>query len=263
MSQYFSLKRMGRLLRKQLVDYFANYLLGMGVLLGGLLLLMGGIAFLNGQRFPVGAQAAFFAMLLLVTGAFFTSTVFAALGDKRQAASLLTLPASTLEKYLAGWVLSLPGFGLVYTAAFYAADGLLLWAVRLRGWPTPLLNIFSAQQASLAWLLVCYPLLHGYMLYGSLFFRKNQFVRTAALGLLGLLVLALVNWRVMSTLLGVEVGLALPFGTVNVHTSSATYEMVREVSVSASQLPWLGALPLVLATMLWVAAYFRFAETQI
>jgi len=263
MNQTFSLKRIGRLLRKQLTDYQIHYLLGMGVLLGGLVLLMGGTVYLERQHFSARVQASFFSVLLLAAGAYFTSTVFAAVGDKQQAASLLLLPASRLEKYLVGWGLSLLAFTAVYTATFYVADILTIQFVRLQGYPASLFNVFSAAEPSSAWLLKCYPLLHGFMLYGSVFFRKNQFVRTAALGLLGLLILAIVNWQVLHVLLGASISLALPFGSATVHGAPAAFDMMREVSVPAHQLPWLGALPVVLAVMLWVAAYFRFAETQV
>ena len=264
MNQIFSLRRLGRLLRKQLAEYYTNYLLGMGVLLGGLLLFMGGISYFENRNFSVSTQAGFFALLLLATGAFFTSTVFAALGDKRQAASLLTLPASALEKFLAGWLLSLPGFALVFVVAFYAADVLVLQLIGLRGWPHRLLNIFAPDTPALSWLLVYYPLLHGWMLCGSIFFAKNQFIRTSALGLLGALLLALANWQVLATLLGpgAHVGLAFPFGAVRVHDTPTSY-LVGELSVPAAQLPWLPVLPLGLAFMLWVAAYFRLAEKQL
>ncbi|MGI4863306.1 MAG: hypothetical protein ACRYFZ_05235 [Janthinobacterium lividum] len=263
MRQYFNLKRLGRLLRKQLTDYYINYLLGLGVLLGGLLLLIGGFVYWEYRIFPVRTQEGFFVMLLLATGSFFTSTVFAALGDKRQAATLLTLPASQLEKYLAGWLLSLVGFTLVYLVAFYTVDVLLLQLLRLRGGlPHTLFNIFSPQSPVLAWLLVYYPLLHAVMLYGSIFFQKSQFVRTAALSLLAVLVLCLANWQALSVLFHRQVGLAFPFGEVSVHDNELSY-YVAYTSLPAGQLPWLDALPLVLAVMLWVAAYFRLAEKQL
>ena len=263
MSQYFNLKRLSRLLRKQLTDYFINYLLGLGVLLGGLLLLIGCFIYWEYRIFPVRTQEGFFVMLLLATGSFFTSTVFAALGDKRQAATLLTLPASQLEKYLAGWLLSLLGFTLVYVAAFYAVDVLLLQLIRLRSRvPHALFNIFSPSSPILAWLLVYYPLLHSIMLYGSIFFQKNQFVRTAALSLLGLGLLCLANWQALAMLFNTQVGIAFPFGDVSMHNNEFSY-YIASVSLPAGQLPWLDALPLVLAVMLWVAAYFRLAEKQL
>jgi hypothetical protein len=110
MSQYVNLTRFGRLARKHLGEYATSYLLGAAVLLGGLLVLLGFLTYIQHRPMNESMQAILFMLCLLGAGSLFASTVFAQFGAGRQAALALTLPASQLEKFLLAWLISLPLF---------------------------------------------------------------------------------------------------------------------------------------------------------
>ena len=100
MNQFFSLSRFGRLLRKHTTENLASYALGAAVLLGGMLVVMGFVAYVGGGIGRTG-QAVLFILFLMGAGSFFTSTVLGQFGSGSRAALALTLPASQFEKYLA------------------------------------------------------------------------------------------------------------------------------------------------------------------
>ena len=122
MSRYFNSTRFGRLLRKHTAENLTRYLLGAGVLLGGMVLVMGGISYLQGSPSSTVGQKIFFGLFLFAAGGFFGSAAFAQFGEGRQAAMALTLPVSQFEKYLVAWLFSLPFFLMVFVVDFYAAD---------------------------------------------------------------------------------------------------------------------------------------------
>ena len=118
MSQFFNISRFGRLFSKHTTEHGGGYLLATGVLLGGIGLVLGFVAYLTPGPLVPDMQAVVFSMGLLAAGAFFTSTVFALFGNNRQATAALLLPASHWEKYLVGWLYSLPVFTAVYFGCF-------------------------------------------------------------------------------------------------------------------------------------------------
>jgi hypothetical protein len=251
MSQYFNLTRFGRLFRKHTAEHLAPYALGAAVLLGGMLVVLGFLAYLQGGLGQT-QQGVLAILFLLGSGSFFTSLVLGQFGVGSRAALALTLPASQLEKYLVAWVFSLPIFLLVFVADFYLADWVVLSLSRE---PSTLVNIFR-HDATLG-VLGIFLVLHGVALWGSIFFQRQQFLKTAFATLLGLGLLSVANlqvlkhWLSKSTVQG-----GYPFGTV----------MLRDdmpLTLPDTQLPWLGLVPLALAALLWLAAYARLTEKQL
>ena len=250
MSQHFNLARFGRLLRKHTAEHWKTYLMSAAVLLGGMLLVLGFITYLNGGRLNPQMQGIFFTMFVLAAGSFFTSTVLGQYGAGRQAALALTLPASQLEKFMVAWLFSLPIFLAVFVVTFYVTDWLVLNAFRAED--TTLVPLFSAPIYRVVYL---YLVLHGLALWGSIFFRRLQPVKIAFLGF-GLIILAgILNYQVVARLLGGKLNQAFPFGAAVLDTGV--------VNVPDHQLQWLVALPLVLAALLWAAAYARLTEKQL
>ena len=255
MSQHFNLTRFGRLLRKHTAEHWTSYLLGAVVLLGAMLLVMGFIAYLTGGPLSLGLQQVFFTLFLLAAGSFFASTAFVEFGAGRQAALALTLPASQLEKYLVAWLVSLPVFFGVFVAAFYAADWLVMQLSTPTGPALLLLNLFS-EQAHVAEPLLLYLVLHAVALWGSIFFQKLQFIKTAGWFLAALVVVVAVNYQWLKVLVTDELRMAIPFGKAGLLDGSL-------LRLPEAQQPWLPLLPLVLAGLLWAAAYARLTEKQI
>ena len=194
MSQYFNSVRFGRLLRKHVAEHLASYAVSLAALFGIAVLVLSGANYMMTGSFQETEQAAFFTLLLLAAGAFFTSTIFRPLGQVRQAAEFLTLPASHLEKYLVAWLLSGPLFVMFYIPIFYAADWLVLQVSATPNEPVQhLFNLFANKSVVTNWLLLAYPLVHGLALYGSIFFHRAQFVKTVGVGFVGLVLLFVAN----------------------------------------------------------------------
>ncbi|RZK44595.1 MAG: hypothetical protein EOO59_21745 [Hymenobacter sp.] len=176
--------------------------------------------------------------------------MLAQFGAGQRAALALTLPASQLEKYLVAWLLSLPVFLVVYLAVFYLADWLVLQAMGLPG--QTLVNVFTPDAGPV---LLIFLVLHGLALWGSIFYTRLQFVKTAFLGFLVAGALGILNLQGLKALLSKDVRAALPWG--DVHFNNAT------LALPETQAQWLLLLPVVLALLLWAAAYARLTEKQI
>lgn len=250
MSQYFNLTRFGRIFRKHLTENTMRYLLSTAVLLGGILLVMGFICYLQRSAPGPTGQIVFCILFLMGAGSFFTSSVLAQFGVGRRAALALTLPASQLEKYLVAWLVSLPMFLVVYLAVFYAADWLVLQIMHTPG--AALVNIFT-QDAVPA--LLIYLVLHGLALWGSIFYSRQQFVKTAFVSFVLAAGLGVLNLQSMKLLINKDVRRALPWG--DVHFNNAT------LSLPEAQQQWFLLVPMLLALLLWAAAYARLTEKQL
>jgi hypothetical protein len=250
MNQHFNLTRFTRLLRKHTAEHVTSYALGAAVLLGGMLIVMGFITFLNSNRLNPQMQAVFFTIFLLAAGSYFTSTVMAQYGAGRQAALALTLPASQLEKFLVAWLFSLPIFLVVFGVAFYLADWLILHVMSPEN--TAQLPLFSSKLASVVGL---YLALHGVGLWGGIFFERLQPVKIAFLSFSAALVVGVLNYRLLAQILGAELHQAFPFGTVVLDNGY--------LELPEAQTQWLSLLPIVLGALLWAASYARLTEKQL
>ncbi|RZL15446.1 MAG: hypothetical protein EOO62_04000 [Hymenobacter sp.] len=256
MNQYFNSVRFGRLLRKHVAEHLASYAVSLAALFGIAVLVLSGANYMMTGSFQETEQAAFFTLLLLAAGAFFTSTIFRPLGQVRQAADFLTLPASHLEKYLVAWLLAGPLFVMFYIPLFYAADWLVLQVSATPNEPVQhLFNLFANKPVVTNWLLLAYPLVHGLALYGSIFFHRAQFVKTVGISFVGLVLLFVANKQAAAAILGVKLYQAIPFGAAIIDKGI--------LNLPDTRLPWLPAVPLALAMLLWAAAYARLTEKQL
>src|ERR1022692_150129 len=104
MNNTFNIRRFRRLFVKHTVEHYKSYLMSLTVLMG--VMILGGSFLIYMIEAPIdkGFQSAIFAMILLLAGTIFTSTIFADLGDTKKAVASLTLPASHFEKYLVAWL---------------------------------------------------------------------------------------------------------------------------------------------------------------
>ena len=250
MNQFFNLSRFGRLLRKHTAEHFLTYALGAAVLTGGILAVLGFLAYIQGGL-SHGQQGILFTLLLLAAGSFFTSLVLAQFGSGSRAALALTLPASHFEKYLVAWLFSLPVFLGVFSAAFYFAD----WVVMaLSREPDTVFRLFESK--AMLGTFTSFLVLHGVALWGSIFFARQQFMKTAFGVAILVVVVAVANFQLVKALLGKAVQSVFPFGTVSLQNDAP-------LTLPASQEQWLSLLPFALAALLWLAAYARLTEKQL
>ena len=260
MSQHFSFSRFARLFRKHTAENGRSYLMSTAVLLGGIGLVLGYVAYVNTQAMSESVQASVFSLGLLSSGAFFSSTVLAVFGRPRQATPALLLPASHLEKYLVAWLYALPIFLGVYIGCFYLMDSLIL---QLDDWAGPrpeLVPLFSNQE-QLPSALMAYAMLSAGFLWGSIYFPKQQFMRTAFAVMLGLVVLAVLNFQADKWLVSKNLTSAIPYSAVRFQDGTAG--QAHMISLSEQQAHWFGLVPLGLMLLCWAGAYVRLTEKQL
>ena len=256
MNQLFSFSRFGRLFSKHTTEHAGGYLLATGVLLGGIGLVLGFVAYMSTDPVTPDMQSAIFTMGLLAAGSFFSSTVFAPFGNKKQATAALLLPASHFEKYLVGWLYALPLFLAVYVGCFYLIDSVVQQVDG--GPPAPLVPLFS-NESKLYVSLIVYAVINAVFLWGSIFFVRQHFVRTAFGLLLGAVLVSLLNTQVVRALMGREVSGTLPFAGVSFQEGKEWHS----VNLPAVQNSWFALVPLGLMLLAWAAAYRRVTEKQI
>jgi hypothetical protein len=250
MNQFFNFSRFGRLLRKHTTEQLLTYALGAAVLAGGILVVLGFLAYIQGGL-SHGQQGILFTLMLLAAGSFFTSLVLTQFGSGSRAALALTLPASHFEKYLVAWLFSLPVFLVVFVAAFYFADWIVLSLSRESD---TLFRLFESK--AMLGTFTSFLALHSVALWGSIFFPRQQFLKTAFATALLAIVISVANLQIVRAMLGKAVQMGLPFGTVSLQNDAP-------LTLPVSQEQWLSLLPFALAALLWLAAYARLTEKQL
>ena len=258
MNQHFNLSRFGRLFGRHTAEHLPAYLMSAAVLGGGMLLIMGFLAYLNGSPPSLSTQGILLALFLLGAGSVFSSTVFAQFGEKNQAIAALVLPASHLEKFLVAWLYSLPIFLLVFIPVFYLVDAAVVYGSAGPGLAPPLFNMLAAPKQTISVFLL-YTLVNATGLLGAIFFGKMHFIKTAFVVFALLAIAATVNFQVLKVLLGADLRLALPFTGVGLMEDQQFYHL----DLPDAQTQGLGLVPLGAACLLWLAAYVRVTEKQI
>ena len=103
------LRRVGLLLKEEVQLQYLRYLMGLGVVFGGLFIIwwVNGAGILNTEQQQLkDFHYVWFGIILLAGGAFFTSLAFTHFGDNTSRLFYLNLPASNLEKFTAKWIIT-------------------------------------------------------------------------------------------------------------------------------------------------------------
>ena len=258
MNNFFSLKRFRRLFIKQTAEHYRTYLMSVGVLAGVMLLGGSFLFFVIPEPPDAGMQTAMFVILMLIAGTIFTSTIFSDYGDKSKAISSLTLPATAFEKFLVGWLYSYPIFMIVYTAVFYLV---LIGLGSMRHWSVGQhFDILSLHQDILSMVLVMFSILHAISIFGAVLFKKLHFIKTGFAFFIGYAFIMIANTLFLKAVTGLNViKFAMPYGYLNFDVGSKYYSIYVKNSISLGVIITL----LVVALLIWVAAYFRLKEKQV
>lgn len=257
MNKTFNAKRFGRLFIKHSTEHYKNYSMSLIALIGVMLLGGSFLVYMAGARMDIGDQWALFAMILLLAGTIFTSTIFADLGDKKKAIPWLLLPASHFEKFLVAWIYSFVVFIIFYTLSFYLADLFVLSIKPLEGSPPEMFTISSNRALQI---YLVYAFLHGVAIWGAIYFEKLHFIKTAFVFFISLGILILMNKMLLGAMLGRTVEAAPPFGTLRFTENG----QLNNIMLSYKQQDnYFDYLVTGLAIIFWVAAYFRLKEKQV
>ena len=120
------------------------------------------------------------------------------------------------------------------------------------------LNVL-AKRADFAGVLWFFALLNGIWLWGGIYFEKAHFVKTGFGVFVGLAALSLFNHRILKGLLGDGLRFSPPFTGATFTEGGSFFTL----ALPEAQTAWLALLPLALAALLWLAAYFRVTEKQL
>jgi hypothetical protein len=255
MNNYFSLKRFCRLFMKHTSEHYRTYLMSAAVLAGVFMLGGSFIFYMIPGPMDAGFQAALFAVLMLIAGPIFTSTIFADFGDRRKTIPALTLPASQFEKFLVSWIYSYVIFMLVYTGIFYLVLSIL---ISLKHWPGHHSEIFTLFQDRLSTLFIVFSLLHAITIYGAIKFEKLHFIKVGFSFLIFYALLILVNTLFLRMIVGRPIYPATPFAFLNFPEGTNFYS----VGLNAQQSTWVFIALAVVSLLFWIAAYFKLKEKQ-
>ncbi|HXD78785.1 MAG TPA: hypothetical protein VN616_13300 [Puia sp.] len=258
MRDIFSFPRFWRLLVKHTSEHYRAYGMSAGVL-AGVLILCGLFLFaIAPDALDPGFQGASYVLLLWISGGIFTSTVFTEYGEKTKAIPALTLPATSFEKFLIGWVFSYPVFMVVYTAVFYLA--LMALSSFWRMPPGRHFMMFNVFRPEIPVFWVLFTVIHSLSLFGAVFFKKLQFIKTGFIFFIALVLVVFCNTLFLKGLTGVDVEkIEIPFGFFNFYTGDRMYSVGTSETASLLVI----VLLLVVAITIWVAAYFRLKEKQV
>lgn len=258
MNNFFSLQRFLRLFVKQTTEHYRTYLMSVAVLAGVMLLGGSFLFFVIPEPPDTGMQTAMFVILMLIAGTIFTSTVFNDFGDKGKAITAITLPATAFEKFLVGWLYSYPIFMLVYTGVFYLV---LMGLGSARHWPADQhFVMLSLHQDSFLIALVIFSMLHAISLFGAVLFKKLQFIKTGFAFFVGYAIIAICNTLFLKAITQLPVvKLAMPYGYLNFDVGNKYYSIAATGTISVSIIIVL----MLVAVLIWIAAYFRLKEKQV
>jgi hypothetical protein len=190
MNQFFSSKRFRLLVLKHWADNQRRYSLSVLAFIGLLTAWFALSLLMPEEQVPISAdvQKTTFFFLFFVTGALYASQFFRDLGSRIKATNFLLIPASSFEKLLCGILYSALVFPLVFIAAFYLADSLMVALANMifgtqSGQKASVINIFSVDffrfnsRRTLNFLLFFFSVQSVFLL-GSVYFRKYNLIKT-------------------------------------------------------------------------------------
>ena len=255
MNQTFNLNRFTNLFVKHTVDNYKTYLMSFFVLVGLMIISIGFLVFMNKQPLAVVKQGALFSFFLLVAGSIFTSIIFADLGDKKKAISILTLPASHFEKFLVGWTWSYIIFQLLYIPMFYLSVMVInqLFQHEVSDKPE-LMSLFLADHY-----LVFFAVLHAIVLWASIYFETYHFIKVAFSFFISYFLLIYLNFKFLMLLITQYIESAMPFTTVNIHENGKYFHL----RMPDDEIKYTLMIFLVFAVILWVGAFYRLKEKEV
>lgn len=257
MNKTFNAKRFGRLFIKHSTEHYKSYSMSLFAMIGVMLLGGSFMVYMMQMRLDIVDQSALFAMILLLAGTIFTSTVFTDLGDKKKAIPWLLLPASHLEKFLVVWIYSFVVFMIIYTLSFYLVALFVLNLRPLEGGQPEMFNIYTNHALQI---YLVYAFLHGIAIFGAIYFEKLHFIKTAFVFFISLGILILINKMLLGIMLGRNIEAASPFGNLRFTENGQRNEITLPYNQHGLNIDYLVTG---LAVIFWVAAYFRLKEKQV
>jgi hypothetical protein len=270
MNQFFSFKRFSLLVFKHWADNKKRYVLSVIAFIG-LMITWFVFTMLVDSDNPMdkGMQLITFCFSLFAVGSFYASQYFRDLGSRAKGINFLLVPASAFEKILCCLLYTVVLFFVVFIAAFYVADILMVTIVKSfvatdapgRG----LLNIFDATNlpfeggSTINVLLIFFAIQSAFLL-GSVYFEKYSFIKTIISGF--------VVFFVIFCFLFFLYDLMPKGGFADGYLTSYRIDNNGKDDYLVTIPRWIGqilyyALMYGIAPFLWIVTYYRLKEKQV
>ena len=155
---------------RQFSLYQNRWTIGAAAVFGLLLIVTLGAAILApAELFDVRE---FYIPVFYIGGLIFTSQIFSELHSQNQSYSLLTLPASTLEKLLGAWFITSPLYVVLYSVLSFIIFSL---GSLVAGQPSSIVLFFTESY----WhSIASYMVIQTIFLWGACYFRNYNFLKT-------------------------------------------------------------------------------------
>ena len=269
MNQFFSFKRFTLLVTKHWADNKKRYVLSVlafiGLLISWFVLTM--LAD-SDHPMPKDVQNITFFVALFAVGTFYASQYFRDLGSRSKGINYLLVPASAFEKLLCSLLYSVVLFFIVFTAAFYLVDVLMVAIGKsIPGSEKPsVVNVFKIilvrfnRDSTVNFLLFFFSVQSVFLL-GSVYFEKYSFIKTVISGFVAGFILFCVMYFFNDKL--------LPPGDYPSGFLTSYRVRVDGVNDHLVQVPrWIGEvfrflIMYAVAPFFWIVTYFRLKEKQV
>lgn len=253
-----------------------RYLLSLAAVAGLLVLWYSFLMIVNPEN-PMGLamQVVTYYVGLFITGCLFASLMFNDLSDGPKAIHYLLTPTSTLEKLLTAVLYGVILFFISYTIVFYTIDVIMLKVSnavvstmlehdhKAPKPPQGLLNVFISPGKGdnfYYYILLIFFTVQSIFLLGSVYFVKNQYIKTLVSGLVVFLFLVFFVHKVMDSFMP-SGGFFKPYSIYRIYSSDKNDTMVQLPEWFSSILLFLTKYAL--APCMWVVAYFRLKEKEV
>lgn len=194
MNQFFDFNRFSLLVAKHWADNKKRYILSV-IAFMGLLIAWFVFTILTDLSDPMGKDVQFltFFFSLFLVGTFYASQYYRDLGSRPKGINFLLVPASAFEKILCSLLYTVVLFFIVFIAAFYAVDILMVTLVKTfsesseQNSTRGLINMFEQftirfdGESSLNMMMVFFSVQSAFLL-GSVYFEKYSFLKTVISG---------------------------------------------------------------------------------
>jgi hypothetical protein len=265
---FFSTRRLGRLLLRELAGSYRSLLIAMGAVGGAVILISAltvlGLTRATGGAVETGFYLGYFTNLLFLGGFIVTSLSFREVWTTGGGIFYLALPGSTFEKFLSKLLITSVGFA-VGSAVFMGITAVVSQAVNslLFGVAFGFGNI-GPQLLQALKMMGIYAITQSVFLLGSIWFHKTAFLRTAlwivicgvGLGLIALLAARLI----IPSIVNIHGGMSINFDTrqLGATFSGARVQNLLETAKTVACVLFYASAP-----VCWLATYFRLGEAEV
>ena len=273
MNQFFNINRFSLLVVKHWADNRKRYLLSVLAFIG---LLIGWFVFtmLIDSRVMMGKslQMVTYFFSLFLVGSFYANQYFRELGSRSRGINFLLVPASGFEKILCSLLFTAILFFIVFTAAFYLVDVMMVEIskgfrpIYMQESEKGVMNVFTAanlhfeKDSTLNFLVVFFSIQSVFLL-GSVYFQKYSFIKTIISGFVIFFIVFLFMYFLYDMMpKGDYVNGRLTSYRVKTHDKSI-YHLVSIPAWPGQLLYYM--LMYAVGPFLWLVTYVRLKEKQV